>query len=260
MLKLPFYFLAPAQAVSSNLFHLGEVASILRLQQMAPSQIFSLGFLSLSSPGYLGFWGQLWGDFLHSPQRTQLTTQTYLPDRNNDCRHFGDTLLSFLSPNHIREILCSADSGTNLCTIGTNQAFLSWNTGLPRLCPQDGLWTPRRGHIGSSGQWLGSALPAVTFSLVLFLLTLFSIVPGAHFRGHTLVSTCRTLQAAKPAKWTWIFLTCLGPACSLLYFPPVATMPTLDNLDPSCLPAVQATPTISSQVASRLGCFLLPLP
>lgn len=191
---------------------------------------------------------QLSVGFLHS-ESAQLTTQRYLPDRNNEeCRHFGDTLLIFQSPDHMRETLCLTDLWINLCTIWTNQAPVSWNTGLPRLCLQDGCRTPRSGHTGSSGQWLGSALPADGIRPCPYSSdSLFNCVPGAHFRRHILVPTCGILQALEPSRWTWIFLTPLRPAHPLLYFPSVGIMPTLDSLDPCCLSAVQAT-NVSSQV------------
>ena len=105
--------------VSSNLFHFGEIGSILRWQQMAPSQIIQLSFSFSRSFRCLGW--QLSVGFLHSAS-AQLTTQRYLPDRNSEeCRHFGDTLLIFQSPDHVRETLCLADLWINLCTIWTNQ-------------------------------------------------------------------------------------------------------------------------------------------
>ena len=160
----------------------------------------------------------------------------------------------------MRETLCLADLWINLCTIWTNQAPVSWSTGLPRLCLQDGCWTPRSGHTGSSGQWLGSALPAMAFSLVHFLLTHFSTV----FRG--LISGgiywCPLVEYSRPRSppgepgsrprsppgepgsfwllWSWAFPAVLSTC---------GHNASLDSLDPWCLSAVQAT-NVSSQVVS----------
>ena len=182
----------------------------------------------------------------------------------------------------MRETLCLADLWINLCTIWTNQAPVSWSTGLPRLCLQDGCWTPRSGHTGSSGQWLGSALPAMAFSLVHFLLTHFSTVfrglisggiywcplveysrprsppgePGSRPRSPPGESGSRprsppgepgSRPRSPPGEPGSFWLLWSWP------FPAVLSTcghnASLDSLDPWCLSAVQAT-NVSSQVVS----------
>lgn len=163
----------------------------------------------------------------------------------------GDTLLIFQSPDHMRETLCLQTCGLIYAPYGPTRHLFSWNTGLPRVCLQDGCWTPRSGHTGSSGQWLGSALPADGIQPCPFLLTHFFnwlISGGIHWCPLVEYPGLGALQVN-------LALSDSSTSCPFPVLSICKHNAYPGQLGPCCLSAVQAT-NVSSQVVSWFCCFL----